>query len=204
MILASLRSLAFISALVRPLNSVLNEGSSRHGHEAGPQATGGRSGAAPVHLGVVAQVGFGGEALVALRTGKGLLFGVHAAVTDELRGHSEGLPAVRTLVAFGLGVDAPVVLQRHQVRELFLTRATVKRPGFVAVLVVQEGASVSIGASALIAHVRFVSVVVSRSVDPVRVQALLLHQGPVQTAGPAHATRRGPRGRGLSVRDLQV
>lgn len=73
-----------------------------------------------MHLHVVPQVGLGGEALVALLAGERLLLGVDAAVTDELSGHPEGLPAVRALVAFGLSVDAPVVLQGHQVGELLL------------------------------------------------------------------------------------
>ena len=62
---------------------------------------GGAVEAAPVHLHVVPQVGLGGEALVAVLAGERLFLGVNAAVADELCGHTEGLAAVRTLVAFG-------------------------------------------------------------------------------------------------------
>ena len=76
--------------------------------------------------------------------GERLLLGVDAAVADELRGHPEGLAAVGTLVALGLGVDAPVVLEGHQVGELFLAGVAEVGPGFVAVLVVEQGAGVSV------------------------------------------------------------
>lgn len=66
-----------------------------------------------MHLHVVPEVGLGREALVALLTGEGLLFGVDAAVADELRGNPECFAAVGALVTFGLGVDPSVVLQRH-------------------------------------------------------------------------------------------
>lgn len=73
-----------------------------------------------MHLHVVPQVGFGGEALVALLAGEGLLLGVDSAVADELCGHPERLPAVGALIALGLRVNAPVVLEGHEVGELLL------------------------------------------------------------------------------------
>lgn len=109
--------------------------------------------AAVVHLLMVAQVGLAGKALAALRTGERLLFGVDAPVTDELRGHAEGLSALQTLVAFGLRVDAAVVLQGHQVGELFLAHGAEEEASLVAVLVVQQGASVTVRAPAVLAHV---------------------------------------------------
>lgn len=109
--------------------------------------------AALVHLLMVAQVGLAGKALVALQTGERLLFGVDASVTDELSGHAEGLPALQTLVAFGLRVDAPVVLQGHQVGELFLAHGAEEEAGLVAVLVVQQGAGVTVRAATVLAHV---------------------------------------------------
>lgn len=117
----------------------------------GRRPASGQQRALPVHLHVVPQVGLGGEALVALLAGERLLLGVDAAVTDELSGHPEGLPAVRALVAFGLSVDAPVVLQGHQVGELLLARAAEVGPGLVAVLVVEQGAGVAVRATALAA-----------------------------------------------------
>ena len=54
-----------------------------------------------VHLLMVPQVGLAGEALVAEQAGEGLLFGVDAAVADELGGHAERLAALQALVALG-------------------------------------------------------------------------------------------------------
>ena len=109
--------------------------------------------AALVHLLMVAQVGLARKALVALQAGERLLFGVDASVTDELSGHAERLSALQTLVAFGLGVDAPVVLQGHQVAELFLAHRTEEAAGLVAVLVVQQRAGVTVCAATVLADV---------------------------------------------------
>lgn len=93
----------------------LYEGAAGHTQKVGPThgQVRGRRRSTPVHLHVMPEIGPGGEALVALRAGKWLLLGVDASVADELSGHSEGLPAIRALVTFRLGVNAPVVFQGH-------------------------------------------------------------------------------------------
>ena len=106
-----------------------------------------------MHLHVVPQVGPGGEALVALLAGEGLLLGVDPPVADQLGGDAERLAAVGALVALGLRVDAPVVLQGHEVGELLLARVAEVRARLVAVLVVEQGAGVAVGAAALVAHI---------------------------------------------------
>lgn len=78
---------------------------------------------------------------------------MHPPVADELGGHAEGLAALQALVALGLRVDAPVVLQGHQVSELLLAHGAEEGARFVAVLVVEEGAGVTVGAAAVLAHV---------------------------------------------------
>lgn len=64
-----------------------------------------------MHLHVVPKVGLGGEALVTLLAGEGLLLGVDAPVTNKLGRHPERLAAVGALVALGFCVDPPVVLE---------------------------------------------------------------------------------------------
>lgn len=73
-----------------------------------------------MHLLMVPQVGLAGKALVAQQAGEGLLFGVYPSVANELRGYTKRLSTLEALVALGLCVNAPVVLQGHQVGELFL------------------------------------------------------------------------------------
>lgn len=73
-----------------------------------------------VQLLVVSQVGFAGEAFITQNAGEGLLFSVNASVADKLGGHTECLSAFQALVALGLCVNSPVVLQGHQVGELLL------------------------------------------------------------------------------------
>lgn len=73
-----------------------------------------------VQLLVMSQVGLAGEALIAERARERLLFSVNASVADELGGHAERLAAFQALVALGLCVNSPVVLQCHQVGELLL------------------------------------------------------------------------------------
>ncbi len=102
---------------------------------------------------MVPQVGLAGKALVAQQAGEGLLFGVDSSVTYELSGHAERLSALQTLVALGLRMDAPVVLERHQVGELFLADGAEEGARLVAVLVVEEGAGVAVGAAAVLADV---------------------------------------------------
>lgn len=102
---------------------------------------------------MVPQVGLAGKALVALQAGERLLFGVDPAVAYELSGHSESLATLQTLVALRLRVNAPVVLEGHQVGELLLADGAEVGARLVAVLVVQEGAGVAVGAAAMIADV---------------------------------------------------
>ena len=109
-----------------------------------------------MHLLVVAEVRLAGETLVTLLAGEGLLLGVDAAMADELGGHTEGLATVWALITFGFGVDPSVVLEGHQVVELLLAGVTEVGTGLVTVLVVEEGAGVTVGAAALVAHVRLV------------------------------------------------
>lgn len=74
-------------------------------------------------------------------------------MADELGGHAEGLAALQALVALGLRVDAPVVLQRHQVGELLLAHGAEEGAGLVTVLVVEEGTCMAVGAAAVLTHV---------------------------------------------------
>lgn len=106
-----------------------------------------------MHLLMVPQVGLAGKALVAQQAGKGLLFGVDSSVTYELSGHAERLPTLQALVALGLRVNAPVVLESHQVGELFLADGAEEGARLVAVLVVEEGAGVAVGAATVLADV---------------------------------------------------
>lgn len=106
-----------------------------------------------MHLLMVPQVGLAGKALVAQQAGEGLLFGVDSSVTYELSGHAECLPTLQTLVALGLCVDAPVVLESHQVGELLLADGTEKGARLVAVLVVEEGPGVAVRAATVLADV---------------------------------------------------
>lgn len=106
-----------------------------------------------MHLHVVPQVGARGEVFVTLLAGEGLLLGVDAPVADERRGHPEGLAAVGALMAFGLGVDPPMVLQGHEVEELLPADVAGEAPRLVDVLVVEQGARVAVGPPALVAHV---------------------------------------------------
>lgn len=102
---------------------------------------------------MVPQVGLAGKALVAQQAGEGLLFGVDPSVTYELSGHAERLPALQTLVALWLRVNAPVVLESHQVGELLLADGAEEGARLVAVLVVEEGAGVAVSAPAVLADV---------------------------------------------------
>lgn len=106
-----------------------------------------------MHLLMVAQVGLAGKALVAQQAGERLLFSVDSSVTYELSGDTERLSTLQTLVALGLRVDAPVVLEGHQVSELFLADRAEERACFMAVFVVEEGASVAVSAATVLADV---------------------------------------------------
>lgn len=102
---------------------------------------------------MVPQVGLAGKALVAQQAGKGLLFGVDPSVTCELRGHTERLSTLQALVTFGLCVNASVVLESHQVGELFLADGAEEGTRLVAVLVVEKGAGVAISAATVLTDV---------------------------------------------------
>lgn len=102
---------------------------------------------------MVPQVGLAGKALVAQQAGEGLLFGVDSSVTYELSGHTECFSTLHTLVALGLRVDAPVVLESHQVGELFLADGAEEGARLVAVLVVEERAGMAVSAATVFADV---------------------------------------------------
>lgn len=106
-----------------------------------------------VHLLMVPQVGLAGKALVAQQAGEGLLLSVDPSVAYELSGHAERLPTLQALVALGLCVNASVVLEGHQVGELFLANGAEEGTRLVAVLVVEEGAGVAIRAATVLTHV---------------------------------------------------
>lgn len=106
-----------------------------------------------VHLLMVPQVALAGKALVAQQAGEGLLFGVDPPVTNELSGHAERLPTIQALVALGLRVNAPVVLEGHQVGELLLADGAEEGARLVAVLVVEQGAGVAISAATVLTDV---------------------------------------------------
>lgn len=106
-----------------------------------------------VHLLMVPQVGLAGKALVAQQAGKRLLFGVYPSVTYELSGHPERLPTLQALVALGLCVNPSVVLQGHQVGELLLAHWAEEGARLVAVLVVEEGAGVTVSTPTVLADV---------------------------------------------------
>lgn len=105
-----------------------------------------------VHLLMMPQVGLAGKALVAQKAGKGLLFGVDSSVAYELSGHAERLPALKTLVALGLRMNASVVLESHKVGKLLLADGAEEGARLVAVLVVEEGAGVAVCAPAVLTH----------------------------------------------------
>lgn len=106
-----------------------------------------------VHLLMVPQVGLAGKALVTQQASEGLLFGVDSSMTYELSRHAERLPALQTLVALGLRMNAPVVLQSHQVGELFLADGAKEGAHLVAVFVIEEGASMAVSAAAVLTDV---------------------------------------------------
>lgn len=162
----------------------LQEGAPGHAQVVGRGQVWRRPAAAPVDLHVVPQVGLGGEALVAVLAGERLLLGVDPPVADQLRGNPERLAAVGTLVAFGFGVNAPVVLQGHEVGELLLAGGAEEGPSLVAVLVVEERAGVAVGPPALVAHMGLGDIAAALSAasfgQAAGVESLLLHQGVVQ------------------------
>lgn len=116
--------------------------------------------------------------------GEWLLLGVDAAVADELCGDPEGLATVWALVAFGLSVDPPVVLEGHQVGELLLAGVAEVGPSLVTVLVVEQGAGVAVRPPTLVADMGLDDLTVAPTVagfcHAAWVESLLLHQGEVE------------------------
>lgn len=78
---------------------------------------------------------------------------MNSSVTYELSGHAERLSALQTLVALGLRMNAPVVLERHQVGELLLADGAEEGTRLVAVLVVEEGAGMAVSAATVLTDV---------------------------------------------------
>ncbi len=60
------------------------------------------------------------------------------ACADKLGGDPEGLATLQALIAFGFCVNAPVILQRHEIGELLLADRAEEGAGLVAVLVVEQ------------------------------------------------------------------
>lgn len=77
-----------------------------------------------------------------------------AFVVVELRRHAEGFAAVMAAVAAHLGVDTAVVLQREQVGVGFEAHGAVVDADGVSVLVVEEGAGVTVRAATLVTSVQ--------------------------------------------------
>lgn len=93
-----------------------------------------------------------------------------------------------------------MVFVRHQVGELFLTRAAVVRARLVAVFVVEQRASVAVPAPALIANVRLTARIIAAALWRVLVAGL--HQGQVEPGTPSElgsAARGGGTFRNLLV-----
>lgn len=79
---------------------------------------------------------------------------VYSSVVVELGGNTEGLAAVVATVAPCLGVDTAVVLQGEQVGVGLEAHGAVVDANSVGVLVVKQGAGVTVGAAALITSVQ--------------------------------------------------
>lgn len=91
-----------------------------------------------MHLLMVPEVRLARETFVAQEAREGLLFGVDAPVADKLGGDPEGFATLQALIAFGFCVNAPVILQCHEIGELLLTDRAEEGAGLVAVLVVEQ------------------------------------------------------------------
>lgn len=91
-----------------------------------------------MHLLMVPEVGLARETLVAKETGEGLLFGVDTPVADKLGGHPEGLATLQALIAFRFSVNAPMILQCHEIGELLLADGAEEGTHFVTVFVVEQ------------------------------------------------------------------
>lgn len=111
------------------------------------------AGDAVLHLLVEAEAGLAWEAALAEGAGEFPLLQVYAPMVLELRGDPEGLPALWAAVAPRLGVDAAVVLERQQVGVGLEAHGAVVDADGVGVLVVEEGAGMTVGAAALFTSV---------------------------------------------------
>ena len=76
---------------------------------------------------------------------------VDPLVAGQLLPQAEGLPALSTAETPGIGVDAPVVLEGHEVGETFGTGLAAEVAGLVALPVIDKAASVLVGATAHLA-----------------------------------------------------
>lgn len=100
------------------------------------------------------EAGLCGKGPLARPAGQLPLLLVDTSVVVELRGNTEGLPAVVATVAPCLGVDTAMVLQGKKVGVGLEAHGTVIDANSVSVLVVEEGAGVAVGTAALITSVQ--------------------------------------------------
>jgi hypothetical protein len=105
-------------------------------------------------LHVEPEAGLRGEGALAGAAGELPLLLVDTAVVVELGRDAEGFATVVAAVATGLGVDAAVVLQGEQIGVSFEADGAVVNSDGVGVLVVEEGAGMTVGAAALITSVQ--------------------------------------------------
>ena len=111
-------------------------------------------GLAMTDLQVESKAGLSGEAALARSTGELSLLQVNPAVVLELGGDAEGLAAVGAAMTARLGVDAPVVFEGQEIGVGFEAHGAVINADGVGVLVVEEGAGMTVGAAALITSVK--------------------------------------------------
>jgi len=105
-------------------------------------------------LQVESEAGLRREGALARAAGELPLLLVDSAVVVELGGDTEGLATIVAAVATGLGVDSAVVLQGKQVGVGLEADGAVVNSDGVGVLVVEEGAGMTVGATALITSVQ--------------------------------------------------
>lgn len=96
-----------------------------------------------VHVVMPLVAGSVGKALLANAADHSPVLGVHLHVALQVCNHTEGLTTVRAAVTPHLGV----YLQSHGVRERLETQRAVEQVFRVGLFMVQEGASVAVGAS---------------------------------------------------------
>lgn len=110
------------------------------------------------NLHVESEAGGRRESPLAGATGELSLSLVDAAVVVELRGNTEGFAAVVAAVAPRLRMDTAVILQGEQVGVGLEAHSAVVDADGVGVLVVKEGASVAVGAAALVTSVQVANI----------------------------------------------